>query len=122
MSTRLSLCSLMLLVPYTLTCSSAQEVASDFAPALIDDQGRPSLGRLRHRGLMYDLRDLMNPVFRAGSADAFIREFDMTTAIADDGSGFYLRFKSRLTVSGPTDIVLLEGSSEDQCVEIDDAD
>ncbi len=122
MSARLSLCFLTLLVPYTLTCSSAHEVASDFAPALIDDQGRPSLGHLRHRGLMYDLRDLVNPQFRADNADAFLRFFNPMRAIADDGSGFYSVGDFQITVSGPNDILMFEGPPEDQCVEIDDAD
>ncbi len=112
----------MLLVPYTLTCSSTQEVAPDSAPALIDDQGRPSLGHLRHRGLMYDLRDLVDPPVRANNADAFVRFFNPLTTIADDGSGHYFVSDFQVTVSKQTDIVLLEHPSEDQCVEIDDAD
>ena len=76
MSTRLSLFFLMLLVPYTLTCSSAQEDASESAPALIDDQGRPSVGFFEHRNQQYNLHDLIDPQFRASHQDPYVREFN----------------------------------------------
>ncbi len=37
---------------------------------------RPSLGMLLHRGRCYDIRDLMDPEYRAASNDDFVRDFD----------------------------------------------
>ena len=47
----------------------------------------PSLGHLKHRGKMYDLRDLFDPAFRAASDDEFIRLFNPETTLALDWAG-----------------------------------
>ena len=38
--------------------------------------GGPSLGYLKHRGRLYDIRNLMDPEYRATSDDEFVRSFD----------------------------------------------
>jgi len=35
----------------------------------------PSVGYVEHRGRPYELRDLMNPQYRAESSDSFVRDF-----------------------------------------------
>jgi hypothetical protein len=44
---------------------------------------RPSLGSLEHRGERHELRDLLDPAYRAGGADDFVRRFNPDTALAD---------------------------------------
>ncbi len=41
---------------------------------------QPSLGYMEHRGRQYDLRDLMDPAYRASSKDDFARHFNPDTA------------------------------------------
>ena len=75
MLARLSLCFLMLLVPCTLTCSSTQEDASESAPAMVDDQGRSSVGFFEHRDQQYNLHDLIDAQFRASHQEPYVRGF-----------------------------------------------
>lgn len=44
----------------------------------------PSLGYLEHRGRTHELRDLMDPAYRAASDDRFAREFEPGTHFAAD--------------------------------------
>ncbi len=51
---------------------------------LIDAKGRASLGVLEHRGTRYELRDLLDPAYRATSEDPFARDFDPLRLLAAD--------------------------------------
>ena len=44
----------------------------------------PSLGYLEHRGRTHELRDLMDPDYRAASSDRFAREFEPQAHFAAD--------------------------------------
>ncbi len=48
---------------------------------------RPSVGYLQHRDSKHQLRDLMDPTYRAASSDEFARRFTPDTAIATIASG-----------------------------------
>ena len=47
------------------------------------DESQPSLGYLEHRGRRYEVRDLMDPRYRADNDDPFIRNFAPRTILAD---------------------------------------
>lgn len=120
-------CLSVLFVVCALSCGT-KSVKTEFSPALVDAQGRPSLGYLEHRGEMYDLRDWSSSVYEPGEKDdAFARLF-LSPTIADDGSGFYsvTSISHTFHVEMSTPVVLFEGPfeepEEDQCLELADID
>lgn len=56
--------------------------ASALQPVVVEQSGRPSLGRLRHRDGYHDLRDLMDSGYRTANN---IRFLNPTWTFADDG-------------------------------------
>jgi hypothetical protein len=43
---------------------------------------RPPLGVVEHRGRRHELRDLLDPAYRAASDDEYVRDFDPDRALA----------------------------------------
>lgn len=63
-------------------CSRAQWPV---AQATVQPQpgAKSALGFVEHQGRRYDLRNLMDPAYRAASDDLFVRNFSPETALAD---------------------------------------
>jgi hypothetical protein len=72
----------LLVVAAGTGCGAAQ--SNTPTPGIIQAEvhDRPPLGVLEHRGRFYDLRDLMNPDYRAASTDPFVRDFSPDTVLA----------------------------------------
>lgn len=51
--------------------------------SLAPRRGGAAMGYLDHRGRQYQVRDLLDADYRAGSSDPFIRNFDPDTCFAD---------------------------------------
>ncbi|MCZ6651878.1 MAG: hypothetical protein O7D91_02490 [Planctomycetota bacterium] len=113
----------ILLVVCALSCGP-KSVKTQFSPALVDAQGRPSLGYLEHRGEMYNLRDWSSSVYDTDDRDKAFAHSIVGPTIADDGSGFYwvTLISFPVDVDGETHIVMFEVPVEDQCVETADVD
>ncbi|MHC4444251.1 MAG: hypothetical protein ACYTF1_16340 [Planctomycetota bacterium] len=67
----------------TIAGCSAVRYRSTCPNSAVMDHDRPSLGYLDHRGRQYEIRDLMNPAYRAASDDEFVRKFNIKTTLAD---------------------------------------
>jgi hypothetical protein len=64
------------------SCSTFQgRCGSHAGPYAGEDS--PSLGYLEHRGRQYEVRDLMDPDYRAENDDKFIQNFKIDTTLAD---------------------------------------
>ncbi|UCD27874.1 MAG: hypothetical protein JSV03_12320 [Planctomycetota bacterium] len=64
------------------SCSTLQH-PSDSSAGFFTAEGLPSLGYLEHRGRRYEVRDLMDPEYRADSEDDFVRKFNPDAMLAD---------------------------------------
>ncbi len=80
--------TVMLLAATGLSCGlqgpTSHRNAATVDAKLIDAMGRASLGVLEHRGRRYELRDLLDPAYRAASEDPFSRDFDPFRLLAAD--------------------------------------
>lgn len=80
--------TVMLLTATGLSCgvqgTTPHQNAATVDAKLIDEKGRASLGVLEHRGTRYELRDLLDPAYRATSEDPFPRDFDPLHQFARD--------------------------------------
>jgi hypothetical protein len=63
-------------------CSSIERPAAQ-SPGQALQKAPSALGYVEHRGRRYDLRNLMDPAYRAASDDPFVRGFSPETALAD---------------------------------------
>lgn len=108
---------MILFVVCAISCGS-RSVKIGFSPALVNAQGRPSLGYLEHRGEMFDLRDWSSSVYDADESDKTLAHPILLPTIA--GIGFYSVTLGSYTahVDGETHVVMFEEPVEDQCVEI----
>jgi hypothetical protein len=102
-------------------------VKTEFSPALVDAQGRPSLGYLEHRGEKYDLRDWRLAGYEEGEGNNTIAHIAVGPTMAATGGFFSVTLNSYASpVEMNTPVVMFEGPfeepREDQCVEIADID
>ena len=72
----------------------------DAASPPTDNQDRSTFGSFEHRGIMYNISDLMDPQFRANHDDPYVREFDPMVDFRRDASG-NLRTKTWTDMDGP---------------------
>ncbi len=79
----------LLLLPsviiFNYTPESPTTAAASAAAA--DNQDRSSFGSFEHRGIKYDINDLMDPQFRANHDDPYVREFDPKVDFRHYGTG-----------------------------------
>ncbi len=111
----------ILLVVGALSCGP-RSVKTEFRPALVDAQGRPSLGYLEHRGEMHDLRDWRLAGYDEDDKSRTFAQFAVRLTIA--GIGFYSVTLNTYAghVAGETHVLMFEGPVENQCVETADLD
>ncbi len=64
------------------------------------NEDRSAFGSFEHRGIMYDIGDLMDPQFRANHDDPYVREFDPMLDFRRDATGS-LRFNDWTEMDGP---------------------
>ncbi len=91
----------LLLLPSVIIFNYTPEsptTASASPPAGKED--RSAFGSFEHRGIMYDISDLMDPQFRANHDDPYVREFDPMLDFRLDGSS-RRRFKDWTDMDGP---------------------
>ena len=82
---RRHICRILMAVATTVGVVGCSAGRGPFPPAAAPDfnmPARPSVGCLQHRDTKPDLRDLMDPTYRAASNDNFVRAFDPNTATA----------------------------------------
>jgi hypothetical protein len=78
----------LLLLPSVIIFNCTPENPTpDGASAPSDNQDRSTFGSFEHRGIIYDISDLMDPQFRANHDDPYVREFDPMVDFRLDGSG-----------------------------------
>ncbi len=76
----------LLLLPGAIIFNcTAKSPTPDTAPA--DNPDRSTFGSFEHRGITYDINDLMDPQFRADHDDPYVREFDPMIDFRHYGSG-----------------------------------
>ncbi|MCH8963637.1 MAG: hypothetical protein IIB58_01645 [Planctomycetes bacterium] len=91
----------LLLLPSVIifNCTPANPTP-DAAPPPADNQDGSTFGSFEHRGIMYDISDLMDPQFRANHDDPYVREFDPMVDFRGDASG-NLRINDWTDMDGP---------------------
>ena len=114
-------CLSVLLIGCALSCGP-KSAKTEFSPLLVDEQGRPSLGYLEHRGEMYDLRDWSLGTYDPDEKSRTFAHFAVGPTIA--GIGFRSVTLSSYTVhvDGQPHVVMFDGPVGDQCVETADLD
>ncbi len=76
----------LLLLPSVIIFNCTPENPTPDAAAPAGNQDRSTFGSFEHRGIMYDIDDLMDPQFRANHNDPYVREFDPMVDFRLDGS------------------------------------
>lgn len=109
----------ILLVVCAISCTP-RSAKTDFSPALVDAQGRPSLGYLEHRGEMHDLRDWSSSVYDPIDRNNIFTHRFLGPTIADDGSGFYMVIATSRIIDEQVLMFGFEDPVEGQCIEISD--
>ena len=92
--------ALLLLPSVIIFNCTPQSPTPDAASAPTDNQDRSTFGSFEHRGIMYNISDLMDPQFRANHDDPFVREFDPLVDFRRDASG-NLRINDWTDKDGP---------------------
>ena len=91
----------LLLLPSVIIFNCAPENPTpDAASPPADNLDRSTFGSFEHRGIMYDINDLMDPQFRSNHDDPYVREFDPTVDFRHYGSGI-LRSEDWTDLDGP---------------------
>ncbi len=91
----------LLLLPGAIIFNCTPESPTpDAASPAADNQDRSTFGSFEHRGIMYDINDLMDPQFRANHDDPYVREFDPMVDFRHYGSG-NLRTENWTDMDGP---------------------
>ncbi len=91
----------LLLLPGVIMFNCAPENPTpDAASPPTGNQDRSTFGSFEHRGIMYDINDLMDPQFRAIHDDPYVREFDPMVDFRRDASG-NLRTNNWTDMDGP---------------------
>ncbi len=116
----------ILLVVGALSCGP-RSVKTELSPALVDAQGRPSFGYLRHRDELWDLRDWSWTVHEAGEGDKAVAHPILLPTIAGIGwvtvaSPFVDAQVHMIGIDEQVNLFGFEDLEEDQCVEIVDID
>jgi len=91
----------LLLLPSVIIFNCTPENPTpDMASPPADDHNRSTFGSFEHRGIMYDIDDLMDPQFRANHNDPYVREFDPMVDFRLHGSGD-LKNENWTNIEGP---------------------
>ena len=78
----------LLLLPGVIIFNCTPEKPTpDAASSPVDNHDGSTFGSFEHRGIMYDINDLMDPQFRANHDDPYVREFDPMVDFRGDASG-----------------------------------
>lgn len=92
--------SLLLLLSVIIFNCTPENPTPDMASPPADNQNRSTFGSFEHRGIMYDIGDLMHPQFRAHHDHPYVREFDPLVDFRGDASG-NLRTENWTDMEGP---------------------
>lgn len=92
--------SLLLLLSVIIFNCTPENPTPDMASPPADNQNRSTFGSFEHRGIMYDMSDLMDPQFRANHDHPYVREFDSMVDFRGDASG-NLRINDWTDMDGP---------------------
>ncbi len=91
----------LLLLPGVIIFNCTPENPTrDAASPPADNQDRSTFGSFEHRGVMYDISDLMDLQFRANHDDPYVREFNPMIDFRRYGSGI-LRTENWTDMGGP---------------------
>ncbi len=78
----------LLLLPGVIIFNCTPENPTpDVSSPPADNQDRSTFGSFEHRGVMYDISDLMDPQFRANHDDSYVQDFDPMVDFRLYGSG-----------------------------------